>query len=76
MSARNPTALDALIDAHKASFGDDPVLIMMRDSYRMINAAYYNRKIYALCCGKGFLYRGIPMILTNLPYVEDFAICY
>lgn len=68
--------LDACIDAHKKMFGADPLLVSVKVSWHKANARGFDGKIHKLCCNKGFLYRGIPIIFTTSPYVDDFMLGY
>lgn len=73
---RSPADLDRLINAHKEHFGKDPEVLLVRESYRAVYGRHFDGKIHVLCCGKGYLYRGIPLLFTSLKYVEDFLIAY
>lgn len=73
---RSPAALDAAIEVHKSVHGKEPTLIMIRSIYKTTHNFYFRGRLYSLCCGRGFLYGGIPAILTDSAMVEDFLLCY
>lgn len=65
-----------LIDTHRQLFGRDPIMVTIAPAFREANSRYLAGKAYSLCCGRGILYRGIPMIYSSSPFVEDFLISY
>jgi hypothetical protein len=76
MSMRPPAELDRLIEQHKTLLGQEPRLISLRSEYRDLHKAYFNNRIHALCCGKGYLYSGLPLVITSSAFCEDFLIGY
>lgn len=72
---RTPRDLDNALRAHKAAFAHDPILLSLNTRWFERNRAALPN-LHALCCGRGFLYAGIPTILTTSPFVEDFLIGY
>ncbi len=73
---RIPSDLDAAINNHKTLHGEDPLMVSVQQTWHRLNASYFNGKVHVLCCGKGMLYRGIPLIITTSKQVQDFLIAY
>lgn len=73
---RNPAELRRMIELHKQQFGDEPRLIMVRDSYRELHKFFFRGSLHILCCGKGAIFDGIPAIITSSAMVDTFLICY
>ena len=73
---RLPQELDAAIEAHRAKFGSDPKLISINAAYKELHKVYFSGRIHQLCCGKGYLYSGVPCIITPSVFVDDFLIGY
>lgn len=73
---RQPQELDQLLINHREHFGTDPLLISIRDFYYHLYSGFYSGKVHQLCCGKGYLYDGIPLVITSSVFVDDFLIGY
>jgi hypothetical protein len=76
MPWRSPDKLQKAIQDHKAHFGDEPSLISIKTSYLHAHANYFQGRIHTLCCGKGALFDGIPLVITESPFCHDFLIAY
>lgn len=74
--ARVPSLLDLAIDKHKTLFGEDPVMVTVNQNWHKRYSSYFNGKVNVLCCGKGMQYRGIVLIFTASPLVDDFLLAY
>lgn len=73
---RLPQELDLLINNHKALHGADLLLISVNELWYKTHKAYFRGKVHILCCNKGMLYRGIPLIITMAKQTEDFLLAY
>lgn len=73
---RTPADLIEAIEIHKRLHGKDPVLLSFRTIWHVKHLSFFSGRLHTLCCGRGFLYEGIPAILTASKYVEDFMIGY
>jgi hypothetical protein len=73
---RSPTELLKAVKRHKELFGTEPTLISVRDTYLAAYRPFFNGKLHQLCCGKGFIFNGLPFVVTTSTFVDDFMIGY
>jgi hypothetical protein len=76
VSEPTPHALDAAIAKHKAIFGVEPKTLVLNQHYIHKYGYWFRGRLHTLCCGKGALYEGIPVMITVSPLVEDFLLAY
>ncbi len=73
---RVPNLLDLQIDKHRELFGADPSHVYVSAKWHKRYNYFFNGKVQVLCCGKGLLYRGIPLLFSQSPLVDDFLLAY
>jgi hypothetical protein len=73
---RSPLQLLEAIKRHKELFGEEPTLISVRDTYLHAYRPFFNGKLHKLCCGKGYIFNGLPFVVTTSTFVDDFMIGY
>lgn len=61
---------------HRVTFNRDPELLIINPSFQRVHLQFFRGKLHILCCGKGAIFSGIPVLLLNSPMVPAFFICY